>query len=1211
MHAHPSQRDRGLLRIQVLSGTGLSVVRKSTSKIGQRAANVKIKPNSFVVLQVFGPKGEARHTRLKEFHSAVFSGTTDPLYNIDVPVLLENVDRAADEISLHLEVFHRPSDGKKMEPVSLGKTTCTAKLSESLAGIHRTCPLAAKEVSNKEARGEISVSMVFISELTPFRQPLPTSSQENLQGPRSPARLTNVDLHLDYLEPGVYNFDYLPLSDINYEVDSRPDGGSFVTSASLELIIEALFLPQVLPGSLKAIHDALESFMMCHTLYLSSHALACRIWERLEGPKDMATVTEEQRSNYAAVKPTIRSNASSLFEMWLTDSCWKGARDDEALALMSVMLKQSPFSSAIHSFKSDEIEKALNDASNSLKVVAKMKLPLDREFPLLDGSVSLSQCSAEDVAQQWSLLEHEYYCCIRPFELIGQRWTKHRDETPGVAAYTAWFNHTSALVQTDILHNSEVATQRNSMRFWLEVLEHMLRMFNFGGAMAIIAALESRNIERLKAAWAMLEADERRFAASVTQKFAPYNNFRTYRESESVCSAPFVPFMAVHLSDLTFIDEGNATHLTREERRLVNLEKVELMARSIKQALRGQTKLYSFAPLISVQALLVKSKTFDELTMDAISRLYQKPTVDEPKRASSSLIRRASGTHRRAKKAVSEFFGTRKVGSQILTRFLRPRNGDGSLGFTLEDLTAQQLHKFGCMGIEESAEAWKLLIQENELTGSCLYVLEGTLELTRRGKVVGTAGPGCFLNELALILENSLCPVTVTAARDGCTFTRLSSQEFKQIVASEPSIGFRWLSHVARTLSKDVSLCTSMVGEEQLCGYDPRLFLLYPSGLTHSQYSSTTDLTSTFKEVMPHDAERVFVTGHNGHAARIAECSLSLFIISIAFGHVSIVEVPYDQIEALQSRRGLELEIRVHQSSSADVLVARMMFQFQSTADRDTAAKSIEMRMRAQQQRPAVDEFDLQVSFMGDKMILSTPAGQTELVADAVPKELRSYLARTWKGEQEHGVVDDSDGSRRLSTVLCSFEVVEWSVLVGAAQSVAFDTGESIIEAGKEVSSLFLLRSGSCNVMLNGKPVAIVGEGEIFGETSFLAPAGERYVPAVSVVASEPVKCALLSRDLIAILFSRNQRFGCDFAKYLCALLLARIARLLKSSGEVNPRPRRLSSHSDASSSQEDSPLPRIPPELLRNVVVPPPSTNACEEEESSVKYVVGADESH
>ena len=73
-----------------------------------------------------------------------------------------------------------------------------------------------------------------------------------------------------------------------------------------------------------------------------------------------------------------------------------------------------------------------------------------------------------------------------------------------------------------------------------------------------------------------------------------------------MCSAPFVPFMAVHLSDLTFIDEGNATHLTREERRLVNLEKVELMARSIKQALRGQTKLYSFAPLISVQALLVK-----------------------------------------------------------------------------------------------------------------------------------------------------------------------------------------------------------------------------------------------------------------------------------------------------------------------------------------------------------------------------------------------------------------------------------------------------------------------------------------------------------------------------------------------------------------------------------------------------------------------------
>ena len=112
-------------------------------------------------------------------------------------------------------------------------------------------------------------------------------------------------------------------------------------------------------------------------------------------------------------------------------------------------------------------------------------------------------------------------------------------------------------------------------------------------------------------------------------------------------------------------------------------------------------------------------------------------------------------------------------------------------------------------------------------------------------------------------------------------------------------------------------------------------------------------------------------------------------------------------------------------------------------------------------------------------------------------------------------------------------------------------------------------------------------------------------------MASEPVKCALLSRDLIAILFSRNHRFGCDFAKYLCALLLARIARLLKASGDVQASPRRLSSPSNDHSSQEDSPLPRIPPELLRNVVVPPPSVDASEEEDSSVFYVVGAEESH
>ena len=58
---------------------------------------------------------------------------------------------------------------------------------------------------------------------------------------------------------------------------------------------------------------------------------------------------------------------------------------------------------------------------------------------------SVGELSAEDLAKQLSLLEHQQFVAVRPRELIKQAWTKKDSATraPNVHALTQWFNHVS------------------------------------------------------------------------------------------------------------------------------------------------------------------------------------------------------------------------------------------------------------------------------------------------------------------------------------------------------------------------------------------------------------------------------------------------------------------------------------------------------------------------------------------------------------------------------------------------------------------------------------------------------------------------------------------------------------------------------------------------------------------------------------------------
>lgn len=79
--------------------------------------------------------------------------------------------------------------------------------------------------------------------------------------------------------------------------------------------------------------------------------------------------------------------------------------------------------------------------------------------------------SPDDLARQLALVEHKLFVRIRARELTKQAWTKNARNTlsPNVVALTAWFNHVSRWISTEILLEKTPAGRA-------KVIEHFVRV---------------------------------------------------------------------------------------------------------------------------------------------------------------------------------------------------------------------------------------------------------------------------------------------------------------------------------------------------------------------------------------------------------------------------------------------------------------------------------------------------------------------------------------------------------------------------------------------------------------------------------------------------------------------------------------------------------------------------------------------------------------
>ncbi|ERE71343.1 ral guanine nucleotide dissociation stimulator-like protein [Cricetulus griseus] len=230
------------------------------------------------------------------------------------------------------------------------------------------------------------------------------------------------------------------------------------------------------------------------------------------------------------------------------------------------------------------------------------------------------------VAEQFTLMDAELFKKVVPYHCLGSIWSQ-RDKkgkehlAPTIRATVAQFNNVANCVITTCLgdQSMKASDRARVVEHWIEVARECRVLKNFSSLYAILSALQSNAIHRLKKTWEEVSRDSFRVFQKLSEIFSDENNYSLSREllikegtskfatlemnprraqrrqKETGVIQGTVPYLGTFLTDLVMLDTAMKDYLYG---RLINFEKRRKEFEVIAQIklLQSACNNYSIAP---------------------------------------------------------------------------------------------------------------------------------------------------------------------------------------------------------------------------------------------------------------------------------------------------------------------------------------------------------------------------------------------------------------------------------------------------------------------------------------------------------------------------------------------------------------------------------------------------------------------------------------
>jgi hypothetical protein len=424
---------------------------------------------------------------------------------------------------------------------------------------------------------------------------------------------------------------------------------------------------QITGGTLPALverlttHDSTPDSIFVSTFYLTFRLFVT--------PTELAKALVD-RFDYVGESPHIASpvrlRVYNIFKGWL-ESHWRERSDHEALSVIEPFAQDKlgkviptagrrllELAQKVSSTDGPLVPRQVSSMGRTLTSISQY-IPADTPLPPTNmtksqmGSLknwkmggsnpTILDFDALELARQLTIKEMEIFCSIMPEELLGSEWTKRSGSNAvNVRAMSTLSTDLSNLVADTILHYDDAKKRATVIKHWIKIAHRCLELNNYDSLMAIICSLNSSTIIRLKRTWDIVSQKRKDMLKGLQAIIEPEKNYAVLRRRLNDHVPPCLPFVGMYLTDLTFVDAGNAA--TRqlpgqgdgEGMPVINFDKHTRTAKIIGELQRFQIP-YRLAEVPElqewIQAQIVRVKSSSE--HENVQQYYRKSLLLEPR----------------------------------------------------------------------------------------------------------------------------------------------------------------------------------------------------------------------------------------------------------------------------------------------------------------------------------------------------------------------------------------------------------------------------------------------------------------------------------------------------------------------------------------------------------------------------------------------------
>lgn len=377
-----------------------------------------------------------------------------------------------------------------------------------------------------------------------------------------------------------------PPTDVVYSTDNT------IRAASLETLI------RMLPSS-----DAnyIDTFLMTYRAFCTADELFVRLVDLWE----LASV----QGSHEALK-VFRIKFMNVIIKWIEKH---GVDfDDNSLLKLSRFLDVQAADGAISSTTKDKIAKLIKHklertskkVLHSTGVNAPPTIIPTQELDELD----LTVLDPLEVARQITLMDEQAYKSIAPSECMNQSWNKPaicNDVSPNIIKMIGRFNATSNWAARLIVTEANMRKRKSITTRIIKLAQRLRELHNYHSLMALIAALESAPVARLRKTWDAIDSAYIKQFQELRVIMSAEGSYKAFRAVIKTEDPPVIPYIGVYLADLTFIEDGNPSKIEHETLgELINFGKMKLLDSVIQDINMYQQAPYKLEPVPKIQILL-------------------------------------------------------------------------------------------------------------------------------------------------------------------------------------------------------------------------------------------------------------------------------------------------------------------------------------------------------------------------------------------------------------------------------------------------------------------------------------------------------------------------------------------------------------------------------------------------------------------------------